>query len=191
MNRCFLSFLLPDVPARARWARRPGSESGTRCARACSPWSAPFPPPPPPPVPRRCSAASQVLRSGPTSRGRPSSTCVLRLPDAALVCAKASTGPPGSRARCVRACRGLRPRRVRVHLAMAMDTMWPSAFFHSVGTLEVKRISRLNTRPARPPVNASPPPLRATAHDSETMWLARPSCVALSSVTSRRFPTAR
>ena len=48
----------------------------------------------------------RVLRSGPTSRARPSSTCVFRLLDAALVCAKASTGPPGSRARCVRACSG-------------------------------------------------------------------------------------
>ena len=57
--------------------------------------------------------------------------------------------------------RGLRPRRVRIHLALAMDAMWPSAYFHSVGTLEVKRISRLNTRPARPPVNASPASLRA------------------------------
>jgi hypothetical protein len=56
--------------------------------------------------------------------------------------------------------RGLRPRRVRVHLAVAMNAMWPSARSHSVGTLEVKRISRLNTRPVRAPVNASPPPLR-------------------------------
>ena len=30
-----------------------------------------------------------------------------------------------------------------------------------------EQISRLYTRPARTPVNASPPPSRATAHDSE------------------------
>ena len=34
-----------------------------------------------------------------------------------------------------------------------------------VGSTE--QISRFNTRPARTPVNASPPPSRATAHDSE------------------------
>jgi hypothetical protein len=45
---------------------------------------------------------------------------------------------------------------------MAMDAMWPSALFDGVGTLEVNRISRLNTRPMRPPVNASPSSLRAT-----------------------------
>jgi|SRR5581483_577881 len=36
-------------------------------------------------------------------------------------------------------------------------------------------ISRLNTRPAFPPVNASPSPLRATTHDSGPMWVATPS----------------
>ena len=35
--------------------------------------------------------------------------------------------------------------------------------------------SRLNTQPRRPPVNASPPPLRTTAHDSGPVWLATPS----------------
>ena len=98
--------LLLAVHAQARWARLSGPESGARCARACSPWSAPFPPRPPPPVPGPCSVASAVLRSGPTSHARPSSPFVVRLHDAALVCAKASTGPPGSRARCVRACSG-------------------------------------------------------------------------------------
>jgi len=53
--------------------------------------------------------------------------------------------------------------------------MWPSAYLHSVGTLEGSKISRLNTRPARAPVNASPPPSRTSAHDSEPVWLARPS----------------
>ena len=35
-------------------------------------------------------------------------------------------------------------------------------------------LSRLNTQPARTPVNASTPPLRATPHDSGPVWLARP-----------------
>ena len=34
---------------------------------------------------------------------------------------------------------------------------------------------RLDTRPARTPVNASPPPSRATAHDSGPPWVASPS----------------
>jgi hypothetical protein len=36
-------------------------------------------------------------------------------------------------------------------------------------------LSRLNTRPARTPVNASPPPLRADTHDSGPVWAANPS----------------
>ena len=36
-------------------------------------------------------------------------------------------------------------------------------------------ISRLNGWPARPPVNASPGPLRSPAHDSEPVWFATPS----------------
>jgi len=36
-------------------------------------------------------------------------------------------------------------------------------------------ISRLNTRPVRPPVNASTPPSRAAPHDSGPLWFASPS----------------
>jgi hypothetical protein len=57
--------------------------------------------------------------------------------------------------------RGLRPRRVCIRLAITTNAVWPSALFDDVGTLEVKRLSRLNTRPTRPPVNASPSSLRA------------------------------
>ena len=35
-------------------------------------------------------------------------------------------------------------------------------------------LTRLNTRPARSPVNASTPPLRAAPHDSGPMWVADP-----------------
>lgn len=38
-----------------------------------------------------------------------------------------------------------------------------------------KLLSRLNTRPARTPVNASPLPSRATTHDSGPLWAANPS----------------
>lgn len=36
-------------------------------------------------------------------------------------------------------------------------------------------ISRLNTQPARSPVNASPPTLQSSAHDSGPSWMANPS----------------
>ena len=36
-------------------------------------------------------------------------------------------------------------------------------------------LSRLNTRPARSPVNASSPLLRAAPHDSGPVWIANPS----------------
>ena len=36
-------------------------------------------------------------------------------------------------------------------------------------------LSRLNPRPALPPVNVSPPPLRSAAHDSGPVWVAGPS----------------
>ena len=58
---------------------------------------------------------------------------------------------------------GLRPRRVGPRLALPPNAMLPSACFQSVGTLEVNRISRLNTQPMRPPVNASPSSLRANS----------------------------
>ena len=45
---------------------------------------------------------------------------------------------------------------------------------HSVGVPEVL-FSRLNTQPMRTPVNASPKPSRASAHDSGTVWFAIPS----------------
>ncbi|SIO56471.1 hypothetical protein SAMN05443247_08289 [Bradyrhizobium erythrophlei] len=45
---------------------------------------------------------------------------------------------------------------------------------HSVGT-QNRNLSRLNGWPMRPPVNASPKPSRATAHDSGPMWIATPS----------------
>ena len=35
-----------------------------------------------------------------------------------------------------------------------------------------KILTRLNTRPARSPVHASTPPLRAAPHDSGPMWVA-------------------
>ncbi len=46
---------------------------------------------------------------------------------------------------------------------------------HTASALRRDALSRRHTRPARPPVNVSPPPLRATAHDSGPVWVAGPS----------------
>ena len=88
----------------------------------------------------------------------------------------ADMGSPGSRAESFRACMGSptargpvtssRWRCVRCCLPRRHD---------SVGTPKSNRISRLNTQPARSPVNASPAPLRPPTHDSGPVWLARPS----------------
>src|SRR5437870_13741030 len=75
--------VLLDRLAPAHWANLAGS--GSRVCRAWTsfPWPDPFPPPPPPRGCPLCSAASPVLWIGPTSHGRSSSACVLRLPDTA------------------------------------------------------------------------------------------------------------
>lgn len=61
---------------------------------------------------------------------------------------------------------------------------------HGVGTQD-RTLSRLNGWPMRSPVNASPRPSRATAHDSGPMWIAIPSsqgtCTLYSLPVSRRF----
>ena len=45
---------------------------------------------------------------------------------------------------------------------------------HGVGT-QNRTLSRLDGWPMHPPVNASPKPSRAAAHDSGPMWIASPS----------------
>lgn len=61
-----------------------------------------------------------------------------------------------------------------VRLPVASLFVWPSASLNRVGALDWL-ISRLNTQPARTPVNASPPPSRVLAHDSGPSWVAGPS----------------
>ena len=96
------------VSAPAHWARRSGAESGTRFAGADFLRSAPFPPLPPRPVARRRSAASLVLRGGPTSQSRSSSACVVSTSRRGprVHPPRVTLGSPGSRAWCVRACTG-------------------------------------------------------------------------------------
>ena len=64
--------------------------------------------------------------------------------------------------------------------------------FHSMHSVGVPGVlfSRLNTQPMRTPVNASPIPSRTSAHDSGTVWFAKPSlaetCTLYSLPVSRR-----
>jgi len=169
--------LPPDVPAQVHLARTSsGPVSGARFAQAGSPWPTPFPPSPPQLLAEPCSETSQVIWGCPTSHGRPSWACVLGLPHAAswTPSQKATVGSPDSRPRCFRTCTGsstaqgpCASRAIDAH-----DIAF--RYVHSVGTLEY-HISRLNTRPARTPVNASPEPSRVPAHDSGPVWLATPS----------------
>ena len=85
---------------------------------------------------------------------------------------------PGSlnfRTRCVPTCQGHRPRRTPAKLAMALDRMLPSALCQGVGVLKLGVFRGSITWPVVPPVNASYPALRPCPHDSEPVWLARPS----------------
>jgi hypothetical protein len=152
----FVPFSLLDVLALARWAHRPGPESGVRYARASSPRPDPFPPPPPPPVPGRCSAASQVQGVWPTSRVRTSAAYVLRLPGASArpACPQAGAGSPGSRARRFPYVQGVSDGAGSLRVSRYRRV-------HSVGTPEwpplARRgapISRLDTAP-HAPVNTS------------------------------------
>ncbi|GEM_PF-3966585 len=84
-------------------------------------------------------------------------------------------GSPGSRARCFRACSGSLTARGsgasgdgrRVGCGLPLP---PTA-----SALRSKFLSRLDTRPARTPVNALPMPSRTPAHDLGPLWAANPS----------------
>ena len=101
------------------------------------------------------------------------------------------SGPrsPGSRAKSVRACQVLRPRRVARALALTRSDMWPSAT-QTASAPGNSFLSRLNGWPARTPTDASPPSSRMTAHGSGPMWFATPSsqwtCTTYSLPVSRR-----
>src|SRR5437764_5770235 len=53
-------------------------------------------------------------------------------------------------------------------------TRWGLPLLLTASASRSEFLTRLNTRPARSPVNASTPPLRAAPHDSGPMWVAKP-----------------
>src|SRR5665811_1336525 len=110
-------------------SREPGSAPGACFADPRSPWSPALAPPAPPPVARLCSSASSLLCRSQTSLNRASTATAPHLP-ATDHPTQQGLRPiqrsPGSRARSVRTCQGLRPRRVRQALAVARLPILPS-----------------------------------------------------------------
>src|SRR5436309_11263011 len=94
--------------------------------------------------------------------------------------ATAALGRPGiSRfPREVSACvHGVSDRAGLWHTSRYRCTRWSLPHTPTASASRSEFLTRLNTRPARSPVNASTPPSRAAPHDSGPMWVATPlSC---------------
>src|SRR5258707_7722956 len=60
------------------------------------------------------------------------------------------------------------------HTSRYRCTRWGLPLLLTASASRSEFLTRLNTRPARSPVNASTPPLRAAPHDSGPMWVADP-----------------
>src|SRR5205085_4178978 len=60
------------------------------------------------------------------------------------------------------------------HTSRYRCTRWSLPLSPTASASRRKVLTRLNTRPARSPVNASTPPSRAAPHDSGPMWVANP-----------------
>src|SRR3982074_494416 len=170
--------------------RLPGSGSGACWLVPCSPWPPPFAPPTPAPVARRRSPASQLLWRGLTSHARASPASAHHLPDAdqgatALARREISRFPDKERTHMLGSTTA--PGRPGARDDAPGHVAFRSK--HSVGDPGVV-FSRLTTQPMRTPVNASPTPSRVSAHDSGTVWFARPSlgetCTLYSLPVSRR-----
>ena len=173
------STMQPVVSAYGRLSREPGSVSGTRWRQTDLPWPAAFPPPPPPPpLPShfRPSFVLQLLRY----------YAALRLPSA-MADRRTPAGFPMRSALNVAQDPGTSrfPRKVfscvhgvcdRAGSGAASPMRQPRCGLGHVSTASAPRttctlrrracITRLNTRPARTPVNASPTPSRMCTHDS-------------------------
>ncbi len=171
------SRMRPVVSAPGRLSRVPGSMSGTRCRQANFPWPAAFPPPPPLPSHCRPSFVWQLLRY----------YAAVRLPRA-MAHRRTPAGFPMRSALNVAEDPGTSrfPRKVfscmhgvcdRAGSGAALPTRQPRCDLRLISTASAPRtarsfrhgacITRLNTRPTRTPVNASPTPLRECTHDSE------------------------
>src|SRR4029077_11650238 len=146
--------------------RSPGTASGACWLVPCSPRSPPFAPPTPASVARRRSPASQLLWRGLTSRPRASPASAHHLPDAGqnlLILAGGEISRFPSKELTHMLGSTTAPGRPSARAGAPSHVAFHST--HSVGVPEIL-FSRLNTQPMRTPVNASPRPSRASAHDS-------------------------
>jgi hypothetical protein len=167
----------PVVSVRGRLSREPGSVSGTRCRQTDFPWPAAFPPPPPLPGHCRPGFVRQLLRYYAAVR-LPSAMAHRRTPVGFPMRSALNVAEDSGTSRfpskvfscmhgvCDRAGSGadspMRQHQCDLRLiSTASAPRTTRSFRHGVC------ISRLNTRPARTPVNASPTPLRMRTHDSE------------------------
>ena len=86
---------------------------------------------------------------------------------------------------------GVRPRQVLQHLAILGASGVAFGSRNSLGTWKFNSISRLNTRPACAPVNASDTASRSCPHDSGSSRVASPSmCESLLRYTMPVYPGA-
>src|SRR6267142_2054913 len=91
---------------------------------------------------------------------------------------------PGSRARNVPTCQGLRPRRVIQALALSRLSVSPSANLTASAPRTNLLLSRLDGWPAGSPVNASSRTSRCATHDSGPVWFAIPFLLETSTLYS-------
>lgn len=107
----------------------------------------------------------------------------------ARYCGWSDPRSPGSRAKSVHTCQVLRPRRAGPALAIARQTVLPSATRTASAPGTIK-LTRLNGWPVCSPADASPTPSRPPAHGLGPMWIATPSsqwtCTTYSLPVSRR-----
>jgi len=157
----------------------PGSESGTCFVRTDCSWSDPFPPQPPPAriasafvrlflwylwvclTPRFLSSLSyspRILSADHDSHHHVARNGVSRFPRKRLPYMHGVSDH----------AEPVRFSRYRFVLCCLPD-FWTSS------ALRLTHFSRLNTRPVCSPVNASPVALRLPAHDSGSLWFAKPS----------------
>jgi hypothetical protein len=72
------------------------------------------------------------------------------------------------------------------HRSRYRCTGWSLLLLLTASASRSEFLTRLNSRPARSPVNASTSPSRAAPHDSRPMWVATPLSYDFSFTTPRR-----
>ena len=171
------STMQPVASARGRLSRDPGSMSGTRCRQTDFRWPAAFPPPPPLPGQFRPGFVRRLLRYYAAVR-LPSAMANRRTPEGFPTRSALNVAEDPGTSRFPRkelACmHGVCD---RAGAGAALPKRQPRCGLRLISTASAPRntrsfrhgawISRLNTRHARTPVNASPTPLRMCTHDSE------------------------